>query len=280
MTGGFENNYSDEFIDLQIRDIKEIKELRSSKKFQSLKYLIEYLSDKRPWIRTSSVEAIYELADYLIGYKYTRERAGVMIMLSEALGATADVRSVALLKKIYNLSSDWKFRVAVEEDIRKLGKSLPDALKIIVPGSVREPILPDDIIEIDAGEFTPYVYIDKRNGIFLMNGNANDRDGTNKIIDSGADIVELFGKNFTEKTFVVLISFFLLTDEIGRSMVRLIDKLMLHKQSFIYFYYSDIDDDNMILGESLDLVRNIPVKLIKIKREDEFYFDFTNIRNR
>jgi hypothetical protein len=269
-----EDKESLEFIDSQFDRINSLKALGKSRSLVSLRPLVNALSDEHKWIRHHACESIFELVDYLLNNIYENYRFGVLILVSDALVETKDERSILLLEKIVLEAKEWKLQKEVIKSIKKLGNAFPGATDFLESVTIIEPPVSDFIIEIPAGEITPLVRFDREKGTLLMSGRAYDRDIIIDIIRSLSDEFDRFVEKYPTGYFVASFYFKSFYDEIGKTFVYFLDKLAKQRRSIVYWYYSEDDEEMREMGEDLELLANIPVKLIEIPEGEDVKFNF------
>jgi hypothetical protein len=269
-----EDTDSLEFIDRAFDRINVLKELGKSKSVSSIRPLVKALSDKHKWIRHHAREAIYELSDWLLNYQYEKDRFGTLILISEALAEAGDKRSIPLLQRIVKEASEWKLQKETIKSLKKLGNMFPEATNILDNLLIIKPPVSDYVIEIPAGEITPFVRFDREKGTLLMSGRAYDRDLIIDMIRSFSDEFDKFVEKYPRENFVASYYFKSFYDEIGKPFVYFLDKLSKHRRSIVYWYYVNNDEDMMEMGEDLELLVHVPVKLIGIPEGEEVTFDF------
>ncbi len=270
-----EDTESLEFIDSQFDRINSLKELGKSRSLGSLRPLVKALSDEHKWIRHHATESIFELSGYLLNYKYENYRFGVLILVTDALAETRDERSILLLEKVVLEAKEWKLQKEVVKSIRNLGNTFPEATNILNSLPIIKPPISDHIVEIPAGEITPFVHFDREKGTLLMTGRAYDRDAVINTIRSISDEFDRFVEKYPEGNFIASFYFKSFYDEIGKPFVYFLDKLSKHRRSIIYWYYENNDEEMMEMGEDLELLSHVPVKLIGIPEGEEIISDLS-----
>jgi|WetSurMetagenome_2_1015567.scaffolds.fasta_scaffold86987_2 hypothetical protein len=263
-----------EFIDRQFDRINSLKELGRSRSLGSLWPLVKALSDEHKWIRHHAREAIYELTDWLLNYQYEKYRFGTLVLISEALAEAGDERSIPVLQRIVKEAGEWKLQKETIKSLRKLGNKFPEATNILDSLPIIKPPVSDFIIEIPAGEITPYVHFDREKGTLLMSGRAYDRDIIIDTIRLLSDEFDKFVEKYPQGNFVASYYFKSFYDEIGKPFIYFLDKLSKHRRSMVYWYYEINDQEMMEMGEDLIMLSHVPVKLIGIPEGEEVVFDF------
>jgi WD40 repeat protein len=135
------------------------------------------------------------------------------------------------------------------------------------------------ILEIKQTKQSPYVYFDNEKGVLLICGRiADDSDKIIEIFKAVSDELDLFYRRYADKLLVAELYIEYFRTGCGKMILDFFKRLEKRMNTTVFWYYLAGDEDMLETGEDFDSIIRVPFRLIEIPANEDFYFDFSEIK--